>query len=163
MNGVSFDKDLDKVVLNIAGQKVEGNGVTGADLNDPDKLAAAFTGKTLTLGGRTFTATVANNTITFTSGTQADIDLGALGIVQNEELKTTGEAAATKAETSLDFTGKTGDTVNGATVTIDGKVYQFVADAKDVKDGATAIVVDPKDDAATIAAALEAELQKASR
>ena len=162
MNGVSFDKDLDKVVLNIAGQKVEGNGVTGADLNDPDKLAAAFTGKTLTLGGQTFTATVANNTITFTSGTQADIDLGALGIVQNEELKTTGEAAATKAETSLDFTGKTGDTVNGATVTIDGKVYQFVADAKDVKDGATAIVVDPKDDAATIAAALEAELQKAN-
>ena len=70
----------------------------------------------------------------------------------------TGTADATKAVTTLDFTGKTGDTVNGATVTIDGKVYQFVADAKDVKDGATAIVVDPKDDAATVAAALETEL-----
>ena len=156
--GVTFDKDLDKITLTIGGKTVDSNAVTGADLAVPDKLAAAFNGKTIELGGQTFTATVQNSKITFTSGTQADLDLGQLGLTQNNTVNMSGSAAATKAVTTLDFTGKTGDTVNGATVTIDGKTYQFVADAKDVKDGATAIVVDPKDDAGTVAAALQKEL-----
>ena len=162
MDNVTFNKDLDKIVLTIGGQTVESNAVTGADLADPSKLAAAFGTKTITLGGEQFTASVQGNTVKFETAGNTTVDLAALGLTQNNTVNMSGSAAATKAVTTLDFTGKTGDTVNGATVTIDGKTYQFVADAKDVKDGATAIVVDPKDDAATIAAALEAELQKAN-
>ena len=142
--GVTFDKDLDKITLTIGGQTVDSNAVTGADLADPQKLAAAFNTKTIQLGGQTFTATVQGSKVTFTAGAQTDLDFGQLGLTQNNPVNMTGSAAATKAVTTLDFTGKTGDTVNGATVTIDGKTYQFVADAKDVKDGATAIVVESK-------------------
>ena len=158
MDNVTFNKDLDKIVLTIGGQTVESNAVTGADLADPSKLAAAFGTKTITLGGEQFTASVQGNTVKFETAGNTTVDLAALGLTQNNTVNMSGSAAATKAVTTLDFTGKTGDTVNGATVTIDGKTYQFVADAKDVKDGATAIVVDPKDDAGTVAAALQKEL-----
>ena len=156
--GLSFDKDLTGLNLSVGGQTVAGDAVTGADLKDPEKLAAAFNGKKVTIGGVAFTAAVNQSTVTFTADNNGVTDLAGAGLVQNSEAKLTGTAAATKAVTTLDFTGKTGDTVNGATVTIDGKTYQFVADAKDVKDGATAIVVDPKDDAGTVAAALQKEL-----
>ena len=74
--------------------------------------------------------------------------------------KTTGAAATqgpVAAETTVDFTGKTGADVLGGTVKINGKTYQFVADPADAKAGNEAVVIAKDANATAIGGALVAK------
>jgi flagellin len=63
--------------------------------------------------------------------------------------------ADTAATLTLDFTGKTGAEVIGATISDGTTTYEFVKDAADVTTGNTAVVVTETDTAADIATAFE--------
>lgn len=107
---------------------------------------ASYAGNKLTLTAKNGGVVAANPTTTVTGGTVN---------------ATTAGAAATRgpvaAETTVDFTGKTGADVLGGTVKINGKTYQFVADAADAKAGNEAVVIAKDANATAIGDALVAK------
>ncbi len=156
--GAKLDMEASKLTLSFGtGLTVDSAAVADADKADASKLAAAFSGKTITVDGQTLTATVTGTSVKFEAATAANsANAGTWTGITNGTLAATGVgAAAVAAKTEVDFTGKTGKDVIGGTLTVGNKTYEFV------KTGGTATGTNTKVDiaenatAAEIAAALQ--------
>lgn len=154
-----------------AGQKLTIDGLdiftSGAADNQATILAQLTTdyGTAATVGG--YSVQYSAGTLTFTQTTAADTTwattaptvvsaangtVGAAAIVKEG---VTGVAAA-GSTTKLDFSGKTGASVAGSSITVGSKTYEFVKTGGTVTGtGNTAVSVNETDDAAAIATALK--------
>ena len=142
------------------GKKIDGQTITWSNnLND---TMADFV-NAYNAAGKNYEASfdTATSTLTLTAK-----KAGAIAADPNTDTgitvtKKTAGAAATRgpvaAETTVDFTGKTGTDVLGGTVKINGKTYQFVADAADAKAGNEAVVIAKDANATAIGDALVAK------
>ena len=168
------------ITLQIGGGTVTSEATGGTAASD---LATAFDGATIEIGGISYTidassgdgklvfketnpasnadgvtaAISASTNVTVTaSGGSLSNDTGIT--TANETAGTfsagTGTATPTAAKSTINFAGKTGADLIGKTLTFDGTKYQFVADADDADDDATAIVIGEDDAAADIADAV---------
>ncbi|HWP51242.1 MAG TPA: flagellin, partial [Clostridia bacterium] len=134
-------------------------------------LSDKFNGKTVTIGGMAYTASVSGSAISFVQQNAADVTLdattvegyavdsnGAIGSLSSSGIVSGVDSttAAGSSTTKLDFTGKTGTAVAGSSVTIGSKTYEFVKTGGAVTGaGNTAVTVGETDNADAIATALK--------
>ena len=168
--GMKVDKVTDgstgaKLTFKIGDQTVDLGSVDGGKTDK--EIATALNGKTFTLGGQTFTATVSNDTeVTFTAG--ANAALGTALTVKTGDKATATPVAGTIAEgkggtpssVTLDFDGRAGGDFLGGSVKIGDKTYAFVEDAtKKPADADVAIVIKKDFTSEQVAEAVNQALQ----
>ncbi len=157
-NNVKMDK-AGTLTITIGGQTLTSGAIATADINDASKIAAAFDGKTVQLGGQAATVAVTGTKLTIT----ADADGVSTGVAAINTATMTGTTAATKGSTVVDFTGKTGLDVLGGVVEVGGTKFEFVKAGKTpATTGATAVEIGETDNAQAIATALSAKVNAAT-
>ena len=127
-----------------------GNFVTSYNGTSSNKYTASYSSGTLTLTAKTAGAVATDPTATLTvGGTAATVTEATAGADASG-------SAATSAVTTLDYTGKTGKSEIGSTITVDGKTYEFInATGGKVSDSShIAVSVNATDSASTLASTL---------
>lgn len=142
-----------------------GNAAAGVDYGTTSALAGGADGttdKTVTVSDGTNSYTAAGkftngSSITATHATAGSISftLDNAANVANNTIGTFSLTAAAGSTTKLDFSGKTGASVAGSSVTVGSKTYEFVKTGGTAATGNTAITVNETDDATAIATALK--------
>jgi len=148
LTGITLDAAASKLTITIGTDTVDSDAV--AEGADAEAIAAAFDGKTATVGGIAMTISAANGVLTFTQDTAATATMNGFG----NAVVTATKAAATKGTVGVDFGTKTGVEVIGSSITIDGVTYDFIKQGETYTGANTKVEIAENATAAQMATAL---------